>query len=132
MAEGKLVSDDIVNQLVRERTRDLTGYILDGYPRTLPQAKSLDEMLAGRKYPRAVVINLDVPAEEIVKRLSARGRADDKPEVIRQRLQVYARDTQPLIDYYRSGAYHHIDGSGSIDEVYARVRTAILSRLRPR
>jgi len=125
MAEGKLVDDSIVNRLVGQRTENLNGYILDGYPRTTAQAEFLDHLLKERGYPPPLVLNFDVPTEEIVKRLAARGRADDKPEVIRERMKVYARDTEPLIRYYSKGNYRRIDGVGSIEEIYQRVREAI-------
>lgn len=125
MKSGVLVSDDIVNELVKARTAALTGFLLDGYPRTVPQARFLDGLLAERRYPPPRVIDLVVPEEELLKRLLARGRADDKPEIIRERLKVYQRDTLPLVDYYRKGDYHGIDGAGTVEEVYARVRAAL-------
>lgn len=127
MAKGDLVSDDIVNGLVAARFDQpdaANGLILDGYPRTVPQAEFLDRFLAGRK-ARPVVVNLAVPADEIVARLAKRGRADDKPDTVRERLRVYDTQTKPLLDYYGSRGLVQVDGTGSPDEVWARVREAI-------
>jgi adenylate kinase len=128
MQKGDLVSDDIVNQLIAGRLSKedaRQGVILDGYPRTLSQAEFLDRLLADRKLPAPLVIDLQVPAEEIVKRLASRGRKDDEPATVRERLRVYERDTEPLIGYYRSKNLSVIDGLGTPDEVYKRVRSAI-------
>jgi len=127
MKSGKLVSDDIVNQLVADRLlRDdaKKGMILDGYPRTIAQAQFLDKLLAERELPKPVVVNLEVPDEEIVQRLASRGRADDKPEIVRERLRVYARDTRPLLDYYGK-AVRSVKGAGTPDEVYSGVSKAL-------
>lgn len=127
MKKGELVKDEIVNQLVADRmSKDDAkgGIILDGYPRKVSQAQFLDRLLKQRKLPKPVVINLDVPDEEIVKRLSARGRADDKPETVRERLRVYAQETKPLLEYYRK-TVKSLDGTGTPEEVYERVRKVL-------
>jgi adenylate kinase len=127
MAKGDLVSDDIVNGLVAARFKQpdaAKGLILDGYPRTVPQAEFLDRFLTNRK-TRPMVINLAVPADEIVARLAKRGRADDKPETVRERLRVYDTETKPLLDFYASRGLENVDGTGTPDEIFARVRAAI-------
>lgn len=127
MQKGELVSDDIVNELVAARLkRDDTrqGIILDGYPRTVSQAQYLDRLLAERKLPKPMVLNISVPEEEILKRLAVRGRKDDAPETVRERLKVYGHETRPLLDYYQ-GQLLTVNGLGTPDEVYERVREAI-------
>lgn len=134
MQKGELVSDDIVNQLIAARLSQpdaRQGVILDGYPRTLAQARYLDQLLSDRKLPPPLVIDLQVPAEEIVKRLAARGRKDDEPATVRERLRVYARDTEPLLGYYRSRNLKVVDGLGSPEEVYQRVRGALARTAHP-
>ena len=131
MERGGLVPDDLVIKLIAERMDEGAsgqGYILDGFPRTIAQAEALDEMLAARGTPLDVVLELRVPEEELFQRLSSRGRADDKPEVIRQRLVAYRKQTEPLLEYYgRRGLLKTIDGLGTIDEIFARAR-AVLDR----
>jgi adenylate kinase len=128
MARGDLVDDATVNELVARRTLQpdaARGFILDGYPRTVAQADSLDKLLAERKWPKAALVHLDVADAVVIERLSQRGRADDKPEVIRDRLKVYERDTAPILEHYRGASYYRIDGSGSPDEVFARIEKVV-------
>jgi adenylate kinase len=129
MSAGELVPDEIIIRIIRERLaeRDCrAGYLLDGFPRTIAQAEALDEMLAAERTPLDVVLELDVPEDELFGRLAGRGRADDTPEVIRQRLVAYREQTQPLLDYYKSkGLLRSIDGLGTIDEIFERA-TAVL------
>lgn len=128
MQKGELVSDEIVNELVAKRVGQpdaVSGFILDGYPRTVPQAQFLDKLLAETGLPRATALHLDVPESEIMRRLLARGRADDKPEVIRERLKVYEEETKPVIDFYSKGDYHRIDGMGTREEVFSRIQRAL-------
>jgi len=129
MKAGDLVSNDIVNQLVSARFSQpdaAKGLILDGYPRNVAQAEFLDKMLVEKNFGKPLVLNFAVPKEEIVKRLSGRGRADDKPEVILERLAVYDHETKPLLDYYATGNLETITEHGAPDAVYAKVREAIL------
>jgi len=129
MSRGQLVPDEIIIAIIRERLDQpdcRTGYLLDGFPRTIGQAEALDRLLADRKTPLDVVLELQVPEEELFRRLAGRGRADDKPEVIRQRLVAYGEQTEPLLDYYgRRGLLERIDGLGTVDEVFARIRSAL-------
>ena len=116
MTSGELVPDDIIIEVIHDRLDEpdcKIGYLLDGFPRTIAQAEALDAMLAQRKTPLNVVLELHVPDDELFGRLANRGRADDTPEVIRHRLAAYHRQTEPLLDYYRSeGLLKTIDGSG--------------------
>jgi len=133
MARGDLVSDEILLGMLKDRfSRDDTraGFILDGYPRNLAQAAALDELLAslGQKFDAAVQLTVD--NEKIVERLAGRakaeGRADDNPESVRKRLQVYDEQTAPVIEFYRQhGQLTVVDGVGSLDEVFARIVEAI-------
>ena len=133
MARGELVSDAILLGMLEDRfSRDDTkhGFILDGYPRNLAQADALGKLLEkiGQKFDAAV--QLDVPTELLVERIAGRaqaeGRADDTPESVRTRLQVYTDQTAPVIEYYRNqGELTVVDGVGSLDEVFSRIVQAL-------
>ncbi len=133
MARGELVSDAILLGMLEDRfSRDDTraGFILDGYPRNLAQADALGKLLEklGQKFDSAV--QLEVPTELLVERIAGRaaaeGRADDNPESVRKRLQVYTDQTAPVIEYYRQhGELTVVDGVGSLDEVFSRIVEAI-------
>jgi adenylate kinase len=133
MARGDLVSDDILLGMLKDRfSRADTGggFILDGYPRNLAQADALDKLLAGLGQPFDFAVQLTVDNEQIVERLAGRakaeGRADDNPESVRKRLQVYDEQTAPVIDFYRQhGQLTVIDGVGTLDEVFTRIIEAI-------
>jgi len=129
MSAGQLVPDDIIMAIISERLHQpdcRQGYLLDGFPRTIGQAESLDAMLDEKATPLDVVLELQVPEEELFRRLAGRGRADDKPEVIRQRLVAYREQTEPLLAYYRRrGLLQSIDGLGDMEEVFARARTVL-------
>lgn len=126
MDQGELVPDPLILELVGERLEQgdcQPGYLLDGFPRTLGQAQGLDELLRRRATPLTAILALEADEDELIKRLAGRGRADDRPEVVRNRLEAYARKTAPLIDYYRGrGLLHTIDGVGTPDEVFARIK----------
>ena len=99
---GELVSDELVLEIVRKNLdKDNKGWILDGYPRNLSQANSLNEVLIEINQPLEVVFYLDIPEEVLIKRLLLRGRKDDNEETIRTRLNIYKKTTQPLIDYFK-------------------------------
>jgi adenylate kinase len=133
MARGELVSDDILLGMLKDRfSRQDTrsGFILDGYPRNLAQAAALDELLAdlGQKFDAAVQLTVD--NEQIVERLAGRakaeGRADDNPDSVRKRLQVYDQQTAPVVEFYRQhGQLTIVDGVGSLDQVFNRIIEAI-------
>ncbi|MDR2707118.1 MAG: adenylate kinase [Planctomycetaceae bacterium] len=125
MSSGQLVPDDVIIGIISDRLQApdcQVGYLLDGFPRTIAQAEALDKMLVGKGTPLDVVLELRVPDEELFKRLAGRGRADDKPEVIRERLVAYNKQTSPLLDYYgKQGLLKTIDGLGSVDEIFVRI-----------
>lgn len=132
MSAGQLVPDGIIVDIVRERLQQpdcRKGFLLDGFPRTIAQAEALDAMLACEKLPLDVVLELRVPEEELFTRLAGRGRADDKPEVIRQRLVAYRNQTEPLLNYYgKQKLLTSVDGLGTVDDIFARIK-ATLDRL---
>lgn len=125
MSRGELVPDEIILGIISERLEQAdcqAGYLLDGFPRTIPQAEGLDHLLQNKGTPLDVVLELRVPEDELFRRLAGRGRADDSPEVIRQRLVAYRRQTEPLLEYYRrSGLLKSVDGLGSVDDIFARI-----------
>jgi adenylate kinase len=129
MAAGELVSDEIVLGMLEERlTAGDTGngFILDGYPRNLAQANALDALLARLGQPVDIAVQLDVDTELLIDRLAGRaqaeGRADDTPEAVRNRLNVYNQATAPVVDFYRNaGRLACVDGVGSMDAVLQRI-----------
>lgn len=133
MARGELVSDEILLGMLEDRfSRPDTaqGFILDGYPRNLAQANALGRLLARIGQPMDYAVQLEVPTELLVERIAGRaraeGRADDNPESVRKRLQVYAEQTAPVIEYYRQqGQLTVVDGVGTLDEVFTRILEAI-------
>lgn len=128
MGRGDLVPDDVMVGLVGERLgkedAQTGGFLLDGFPRTVAQAEELDELLGSEGLQAAV--NLDVPLEEVRARMVARGRDDDTPEAIDRRLDLYERETAPLIDFYEErGLMVVVDGLGTVEEVFDRLVAAI-------
>jgi adenylate kinase len=124
---GDLVPSDLTNQLVDDRLDHAdaaNGFILDGYPRSVEQAKALHEMLERRGTDIDAVLEFRVSEDELFQRLKARGRADDTEEVIRNRMKVYRDETAPLLEYY-SGQLKTVDAVGSLDEVFARALRAL-------
>jgi adenylate kinase len=164
MDKGELVPDELIVAMAAERLTEpdaQDGFILDGFPRTIEQAKALDKQLAELKRHVTAAILIDVPNDEVVRRLSGRRvcvkaghnyhiefdppkhegvcdqdgsrliqRDDDKPEVVRNRLDVYHQQTEPLIDYYdQQGLMRRIDGTRSQEEVHNHIR-AVIATLR--
>jgi len=129
MSTGELVDDNTMADVVRERLGQpdaQSGFILDGYPRTLGQADTLTSILADKNWSLDAVVHIEVPEEELIRRALARQRADDQEEVIRQRQRVYRRQTQPLIDHYEvQGLLGVVDGHQTIDEVARNVVSAL-------
>jgi adenylate kinase len=133
MESGGYVSDEITNEIVKDRLAQSDcdpGFLLDGYPRTLQQVQTLDDYLAETGRPLNAAISLVADIDEVVARLLRRaqidGRADDNEETIRVRLQVYADQTEPLLELYRSrGLLVEVDGHGEIQEVSERVFDAL-------
>ena len=130
---GELVPDDLMIDLIRERIEQddvEDGFVLDGFPRTMAQADALDEMLREIDRPITVVLQLDVPEDVCVERLSKRaqeeGRIDDTPEAIRTRLSLYRRETEPVIEHYRAqGNLVVIHGDRPVDEVFSEIQDAL-------
>ena len=135
MEKGELVSDDLIVALIRDRIAQKDargGFILDGFPRTLEQARSLDTLLSGNGDGLAAAVNFDVPEVALVERMlgraQAEGRADDRPETFRERLRVYRQKTEPLIGFYASkGLLADVDGVGTVDQIAGRVDDALAS-----
>jgi len=133
MARGNLVSDEIVLGMLEDRFSQAdtrTGFILDGYPRNLAQAGALDALLTRIGQPMDRAVQLDVPVELLVERIAGRakaeGRADDSPESVRTRLQVYTDLTAPVVDFYRQhGQLTVVDGVGTLDDVFNRILEAV-------
>ena len=129
MHGGQLVPDALIVEVIRERLGSpdcRVGYLLDGFPRTIAQAEALDEMLGAWHSPLNYVLELRVDEGALLKRLAARGREDDKPEIIRERLESYRRQTEPLLGYYGAkGLLIRIDASKAVDDVFDQVRAVL-------
>ena len=133
MERGELVPDATMIELVRERLAlpDVRrGFILDGFPRTVAQARALERELAGNGRAVEAVINLSVPEEVLIERLAGRagaeGRADDRPEAVRERLRVYGEKTAPLIEFFRErGVLSDVPGVGDVSEVAERIERVL-------
>lgn len=129
MAAGKLVPDELVVGIVEERLREADcarGFLLDGFPRTIPQAEALGRVLtkAGKEIQH--VVSLEVPDEVIHERMKGRGRADDSPETVQKRLDEFRKLTAPLKEYYqRLGLLRTINGVGSLEEIAKAITQAI-------
>lgn len=138
MDAGDYVPDEVTNKMVRNRIGEAdasSGFLLDGYPRTLAQVEELDSMIEPAGHSLDAVVVLTVDPDEIVQRLLQRaqveGRADDTEEVIRRRQEVYAEQTEPLIGVYRErGLLVEVDGMGEVSDVTQRVFAA-LDAVRP-
>jgi len=127
MAKGNLVPDQLVIDMVDDKIKndgDISGIIFDGFPRTTPQAEALDRLLASKKAPIKVLIELVVPEEELKKRLAERAikenRPDDaKPEIIANRVAVYKAETMAVAEYYKKhGKYASVVGVGEIENIF--------------
>jgi adenylate kinase len=134
---GDLVSDDLMIRLINERLSrgdTLAGFVLDGFPRTMPQAEALDDLLRGLGRDLDVVFDFQVPDRDVLlRRLLARAaeesRSDDTPEAIERRLELYERETAPLVEYYRStrGNVVGIHADRSIDAVFHEIEESLHS-----
>lgn len=131
---GSLVPDDVIIGLVKEvlleQMEHERGFLLDGFPRTVDQAKALDELFKELKVTDVRIISLDAPEEELIKRMVKRGqelgRADDTEQTIRHRLTVYHQQTEPVKSYYyQTREVMSVDGLGTVDEVTARIMKCI-------
>ncbi|NLJ43602.1 MAG: adenylate kinase [Bacteroidales bacterium] len=130
MSKGELVPDAVVIEMIANKidsTKDVAGFLFDGFPRTVAQTEELEKMLNERGMKIDSMLVLDVDHDELVKRLILRadlsGRPDDKdPAVIENRIEVYRSKTEPIIDYCRErGIYQPVNGVGSIDEIFERL-----------
>jgi adenylate kinase len=127
--EGALVPDSITNEMVRKRLAEADaehGFLLDGFPRNVAQADKLGEFLAVGGHELDAVLEFRVDEDVVVERLLARGRTDDKEDVIRHRQQVYRNETAPLLNYYAEKVIS-IDAVGEIDEISERALAALHS-----
>lgn len=131
--QGELIPDDIMSDMIEERLgRDdvANGFILDGYPRNVAQAKSLDAMLERMGRPVQEVIHIDVDPEQIIKRIARRakeeGRSDDTVKTVRNRMRVYAEQTAPVGDYYAErGLLTRVLGDGAKEEILQRILSVL-------
>jgi adenylate kinase len=128
LQRGALVDDELMISIVAERLEQpdtAHGFVLDGFPRTIPQAAELDALLIDRG--GLSVVALVVHADEVIRRLARRGREDDEAYVIKERLTVYARETQPVLEYYRRrNVVTILDGNRPLDEVSEAIERAVL------
>jgi adenylate kinase len=132
---GDLVSDELMIRLIGDRLGrgdTLPGFVLDGFPRTMPQARALDEVLGGLGRRLDVVLEFQIPdraqlLERMLKRAAEEGRSDDTPEAIERRLELYDRETAPLVEYYRStyGNVCGIHADRSVDEVFHEIEQTL-------
>lgn len=134
MVKGQLVPDQVVIDMVAgviQRGTAKNGFLLDGFPRNRGQAEALDQILSKLGATVSCVINLDVPEATLLERIAMRAdtetpRTDDKRDILKARLQVYVRDTKPLIDYYSSKKLmHNINGNQSREQVFAAIKRAV-------
>jgi adenylate kinase len=132
--EGRLVEDDLIVRMIRDRLDrgdTIPGFVLDGFPRNMAQAEALDELLQELGRDIGVVFELQVPRDVLLERMQKRAaeenRSDDTPDAIRQRLEIYQRETAPLVEYYRTtrGNVVGIRGDRAIDEIFAEIRAAL-------
>ena len=131
--KGQLVPEELIVDMlakVLDSKENSKGVIFDGFPRTIPQAKALKEMLNKRGTDVSVMLNLQVEEEELIKRLLERGkvsgRSDDNLETIKSRLDVYHKQTAPLADYYiGEGKHVAIEGMGTVEEIFGRIKEAV-------
>ena len=135
LARGELVDDATTADIVRARLAQADaqqGFLLDGYPRTLVQAATLEDILRGRGESLDAAVFLEVPEDELVRRMSGRaqqaGRSDDRPEVVRERLRIYEAKTAPLVEHYRQRCLlRQVDGNRAVEAV----ADAVLAALQP-
>lgn len=132
MTTGELIDDTTTIQVVGDalrRSKDIDHVIVDGFPRKLDQAQWLIDSQPDHGRSIGVVIVLEVPKHEIVRRLQLRGRADDTPEAIEQRLQVYRQEMYPILSYLNDKKVHiaHVDGTGTVGQVHDRIEEELVA-----
>lgn len=134
ISKGQLIPDElmisILDDLLENEAKGKKGVIFDGFPRTIPQAEALKKLLQKRGTDLHAVIGLEVPDDELMERLVNRGRlegrADDNPDTIRQRLDVYHTQTQPLAEYYnKERKYIPVNGSGAVDDIFKDIAAGL-------
>ena len=133
LARGELVPDETVIELIRERLAQpdaANGFVLDGFPRTMAQSDALDDMLGEIGRPLSVVFELqvsdEVARERMLKRAREEGRADDTPDVIDRRIDLYHEETEPIVQHYRLlGNLVGIHGTGTMDQVFKEIQDAL-------
>ena len=137
ISKGHLIPDelmiDILDDVLEKEAADKKGVVFDGFPRTIPQAEALKKLLEKRGTDLHAVIGLEVPEDELMERMIKRGqetgRADDTPETIKNRLEVYHNQTHPLREYYtKEGKYLPINGSGIVDEIFNDIAEGLEKR----
>ncbi len=137
ISEGQLIPDDlmisILDEVLEKEAKGKAGVIFDGFPRTIPQAEALKELLQKRGTDLHAVVGLEVPEEELIERMLNRGketgRADDNMETIKKRLAVYHNQTSPLRDYYcKEEKYLKINGSGVVDDIFNEIADNICAK----
>ena len=129
MDKGALVPDEVVGGMIEKRIgaeKNPNGFIFDGFPRTVDQAKSLDKVLTKKNIAITIMISLDVKRQELINRLLKRGkeqgRSDDNLETIENRIKVYEAQTTPVMNYYdEQGKARYVDGMGTIEEIFTRI-----------
>ena len=133
---GKLISDKIIIKIVdmqiTEQLKNYKGFLFDGFPRNLDQAKALDELLSTRNQKLTIVIELCVDQDEVIKRIQKRkleeNREDDNKDILKSRLNVYLNETKPLLDFYQKRKkLNKINGMSSIDNVNSKIKDVILN-----
>ncbi|MGC9151401.1 MAG: adenylate kinase [Microbacter sp.] len=134
IAQGKLLPDELMIDMLKETLQHLDhntkGLILDGFPRTTAQAEALEKLVNELHQQILMMIEISVERSELIERLVSRGklegRTDDNPETIARRLEVYHQQTEPVIEFYKkAGKYFHVDGNGTIDQIFARIRAIL-------
>ena len=128
MNSGELVSDALVLAIVESQMKSLrgNGWLLDGFPRTVPQAEALEPLLEELQQPIEAVVLLDLDDAVLIERLLGRGRADDNEAVIRNRLEIYREKTAPLINFYRNkGLLLSVPAHGSVEVITQRIREVL-------
>lgn len=130
LKSGELIDDELTNKVLAQALNGVdtdNHVVLDGYPRNPAQAAWLEDHLPKHGREIRCIIVFETPREELVRRLSGRGRTEDTPEVIEKRLNIYTRNTQPVLDYYRERGVQvkEVNGLGSVEEVHERIQKAV-------
>jgi adenylate kinase len=141
MERGELLPDEVVIAMVTERLAEadcVEDFVLDGFPRTVPQAEALDRHLAGHGTLLQAVVELRISSNELHRRMAERARTEDRDDdadddAVQRRIDTYLRETRPLVDYYlRRGLLVQVDGIGSVDQVSDRIADGLAARTRER